>query len=84
MKWIILVVLLFPEAYTGDDGVLITHNAGKELYFESFEDCVRHVNYEDHSEKLYKYAMSIYKDNEVKPIQGRNILCVPQKKDINI
>tara|TARA_B100002019_G_C21083189_1_gene504850 strand:+ start:390 stop:644 length:255 start_codon:yes stop_codon:yes gene_type:complete len=84
MKWIILVVLLFPEAYKGDDGVLITHNAEKELYFESFEDCVRHVNYADHSEKLYKYAMSIYKDNEVKPIQGRNILCIPQKKDINI
>jgi len=84
MKWIILVVLLFPEAYKGDDGVLITHNAGKELYFESFEDCVRHVNYEDHSEKLYKYAMSVYKDNEVKPIKGRNILCVPKKKEINI
>ena len=84
MKWIILVVLLFPDTYSGSDGVIITHNEGKELYFESFEDCVRHVNYQDHSEKLYKYAMSIYKDNEVKPIQGRKILCVPKKEEINI
>lgn len=84
MKWIILVVLLFPDTYSGSDGVIITHNAGKELSFESYEDCVRHVNYQDHSEKLYKYAMSIYQDNEVKPIQGRNILCVPKKKEINI
>ena len=68
MKWIILVVLLFPDTYSGSDGVIITHNAGKELSFESFEDCVRHINYQDHSEKLYKYAMSIYKENEVKPI----------------
>ena len=84
MKWIILVVLLFPDTYSGSDGVIITHNAGKELSFESYEGCVRHVNYQDHSEKLYKYAMSIYKDNEVKPIRGRNILCVPKKEEINI
>lgn len=81
MKWIIVVVLLFPESYTGSDGVVITHNAGKELYFESFEDCVGHVNYEDHSEKLYKYAMKVYQNSEVKPIRGKNILCVPSKKD---
>ena len=29
MKWIILVVLLFPDTYSGSDGVIITHNAGK-------------------------------------------------------
>ena len=81
MKWIIVVVLLFPQSYTGTDGVVITHNDGKELYFDTFEDCVAHVNYKDHGEKLYKYAMKVYKDSEVKPLQGKHILCVPNKKD---
>ena len=25
--------------------------------------------------------MKVYKDSEVKPIQGKNILCIPSKKD---
>ena len=79
--WIIVVVLLFPASYTGSDGVVITHNDGEELYFKTFEECLAHVNYEDHGKKLYDYAMKVYKDSEVKPIQGKNILCIPNKKD---
>ena len=72
--FIILLVMMFPEGYTGNDAIEITHNDGKPLSFESFDECVAHINHGNNADELIAYGISIYADRNTLGV--KNILCV--------
>ena len=76
--FIIVLIMMFPAGYIGNDALEITHNNGKPLVFGSFESCVAHINHGDNADRLIEYGMRTYADRNTTGV--KNILCV-EKKD---